>query len=624
MTVDIDPDGSNTFSNTVERLKGDRILGKASYQALARMLPYAVERFLDSGTTLYRAGNPARELYLVLDGEIDLVGRSGHRLSPPEKWVGQEAATDVPHYFSDAVTNGSARVLAISRVGLHELLEVNPELKGEFYISLMESLGGGAIHNDVKIQRSAWKAEETNWLTIFGWLLAMLLPAIVLFFGSDWELPRNVVFFMAIFTTTAVMWIFNLTDDYIPGIFALLTTLAMELVPIHVTLAGLASEGFVLALSVLGLGAVMVTSGLGYRLLLMILIKLPDRPFWHNVGLLLTGFLLTPLLPSKSSRITLLTPLARDMMEISRSLPKGSTATALFVSTFTGTTLLSTIFLSGQAANFVIFGLLSDQVQDQFDWLQWLYAAAGVGIIMIVSHLLLVAFIFRTNEYSTLPRERIAAQLALLGNPHRREWAAIFGILLFTLAMVTISVHKIQSAWVGLAVLYGLLVFGMLGKDEFRKEIDWSLLMYVGGIVSITTTFHYLKLDTILADGLPWLGDYMRTSFSLFLLTLAALVFLLRLMVPVTAIIVILAIIFMPIANHSGVNPWLVGFSILVLGDIWFLPRQCSCYLQLREMTRDAGLYDENTFLRFNTYSNLLKLGALFASIPYWDAVGLL
>lgn len=624
MTVDIAPDGSNTFSNTVERLKGDRILGKASYQALARMLPYAVERFLDSGTTLYRAGNPARELYLVLDGEIDLVGRSGHRLSPPEKWVGQEAATDVPHYFSDAETNGSARVLAISRVGLHELLEVNPELKGEFYISLMESLGGGAIHNDVKIQRSAWKAEETNWLTIFGWLLAMLLPAIVLFFGSDWELPRNVVFFMAIFTTTAVMWIFNLTDDYIPGIFALLTTLAMELVPIHVTLAGLASEGFVLALSVLGLGAVMVTSGLGYRLLLMILIKLPDRPFWHNVGLLLTGFLLTPLLPSKSSRITLLTPLARDMMEISRSLPKGSTATALFVSTFTGTTLLSTIFLSGQAANFVIFGLLSDQVQDQFDWLQWLYAAAGVGIIMIVSHLLLVAFIFRTNEYSTLPRERIAAQLALLGNPHRREWAAIFGILLFTLAMVTISVHKIQSAWVGLAVLYGLLVFGMLGKDEFRKEIDWSLLMYVGGIVSITTTFHYLKLDTILADGLPWLGDYMRTSFSLFLLTLAALVFLLRLMVPVTAIIVILAIIFMPIANHSGVNPWLVGFSILVLGDIWFLPRQCSCYLQLREMTRDAGLYDENAFLRFNTYSNLLKLGALFASIPYWNAVGLL
>jgi len=625
MTVSLAPtNATETFAGTVERLKGDRILGRASYRALARMLPYAVERLLDSGAVLYRAGNPARELFLLLEGEVDLVSRSGHRLSPPEGWVGQEAATDVPHYFSDAVARGPVRVLAISRAGLQTLLIANPELKGEFYISLMESLGGGLIHDKVTNTVNSWTVDIDSWPTLFGWILAIILPAVVLFFAPDLELPRNTVYFLAIFTATLVMWIFSLTDEYVPGIFALLTTLAMELVPVNVALAGLASEGFILAMSVLGLAAVMVNSGLGYRLLLMLLLKLPDRPFWHNVGLLITGFLLTPLVPSINGRVALLTPLMRDMMEILRCLPKGTGATALAVSTFSGASLLSAVFLSSKSVNFVIFGLLASQVQDQFGWLQWAHAAAVVGIFMIISHLLLTTIMFRASEHSSLSKERISAQLALLGDLHRREWAAIFGILFFMVAVLTTSAHRIQPAWVGLAVLYGLLAFGMLGKNEFRKEIDWPFLMYLGGIVSITSTLHYLNLDNVLAHSFLWLGDYMRQDFRLFLVLLALVVFVIRLAVPISATIVILATVLMPIAENAGVNPWIVGFSTLVLGEMWFMPYQCSYYLQLREMTRGAEFYDEKTFLRLNAVSNLFKLGALYASIPYWKVLGFL
>ncbi|CAK0754535.1 TRAP transporter large permease subunit [Gammaproteobacteria bacterium] len=625
MTVSLAPTGAiGTFTGTVERLKGDRILGRASYRALARMLPYTVERSLDSGATLYRAGNPARDLFLLLEGEVDLVSRSGHRLAPSEGWIGQEAATDVPHYFSDAVARGPARVLAISRAGLRALLAANPELKGEFYISLMESLGGGLLHEKVTHPTHSLKIATDGWSALLGWLLAIILPALILFFGPDWELPRNTVYFLAIFVTTLVMWVFSLTDEYIPGIFAVLTTLAMELVPTNVALAGLASEGFILAMSVLGLAAVMVNSGLGYRVLLLLLLKLPDRPFWHNTGLLITGFLLTPLVPSINGRVALITPLMRDMMEVLRCLPRGMSATALAVSTFSGASLLSAVFLSSKSVNFVIFGLLSPQVQDQFDWIQWTHAAAAVGVFVVISHLVVATIMFRANEHSSLSKERIAAQLALLGDLHRREWAAIFGILLFILAVLTTSVHKIQPAWAGLAVLYGLLVFGMLGKSEFRKEIDWPFLIYLGGIVSITSTLHYLNLDNVFAQNFLWLGDYMRVDFGLFLMLLAVVVFAIRLVVPISATIVIMATILMPIAENAGVNPWLVGFSTLVLGEMWFMPYQCSYYIQLRELTRGAEFYDEKSFLRLNTISNFLKLGALYASIPYWQMLGLL
>ena len=624
MTVSLTSDNAESFSDTVERFRGDRILSRASGQILARVLAYAVPRSLDQGATLYRAGSAARELYLVLEGEIDLVGADGYRLIPREGRVGQEAATDVPHYLTGAVARSAVRILAISRSGLQILLVAHPELSGLFHASLMESLEGRSSHDNAQVTEPVPQVPERNWTLVLGWSLAILLPAIVLLLGGDWALPRNTLYFVAILSATLVMWVFNLTDEYVPGIFALLTTLAMGLVPVHVALGGLAGEGFVLAMSMIGLAALVVASGLGYRLLLLLLLKLPDRPFWHNVGLLCTGFVLTPLVPSVSRRVTLLVPWMRDMAEGLRCLPKGMGSTALVVSVFAGSSLLSSVFLSGKSVNFLVFGLLSDQIRDQFDWLQWTEAAVVAGIVIILAYSLLSAFMFRANEYATLSKGSLAAQLAVIGEPDRREWATIVAVLLFVMAVALSPIHRIQPAWIGLAILYGLLLFGMLGKNEFHKGVEWPFLMYVGGILGLTSTFHYLKLDYALVTGLPWLGEYMHTDFGLFLLALAVTVFLCRLIIPISATIVILATVLMPVADSAGVNPWVVGFSILMLGDMWFLPYQCSYYRQLRSMTHGSEFYDERTFLYLNAFSNLIKLGALYASIPYWKALGLL
>ncbi len=624
MTVSLTSDNAEGFADTVERFRGDRIIGRASNQTLTRVLAYAVPRVLDAGTTLYRAGNTARELYLVLEGEVELVGRSGDRLQPPEGRVGQEAATDVPLYLTDAVTRTKVRFLAISRQGIQLLLAANPELGGMFHTSLMESLGGGSLRDAVRVTDPTPQVIHENWPGILGWSLTILLPTIVLLLGADWEMPRNTLYFTAIFVATLVMWVFRLADDYVPGIFALLTTLAMGLVPVNVALGGLAGDGFVLAASMIGLAALVVASGLGYRLLLLLLIKLPNHPFWHNAALLFTGFLLTPLVPSAKKRVTLLVPYLQDMMEILRCRPKGVGATSLVVSVFAGGGLLSAFFLSGKSVNFLIFGLLSNQIRDQFDWLQWTEAASVAGLIIVLSYLLLTAIVFRTNEFTTLSKGAVKAQLIMLGKPNRREQAVMVAVTLFVVAIALTPVHRIQPAWIGLAILYGLLVFGMLGKDDFHKDIDWPFLMYVGSILGITSTFHYLKLDHALVTGLPWIGTYMHADYGQFLLLLAVAVFLCRLVIPISATIVILATVLMPIADNAGVNAWVVGFSVLILGEMWFLPYQCSYYRQLREMTHGKDFYDEKTFLRLNAFLNLIKLGALYASIPYWKALDLL
>lgn len=101
-------------------------------------------------------------------------------------------------------------------------------------------------------------------------------------------------------------------------------------------------------------------------------------------------------------------------------------------------------------------------------------------------------------------------------------------------------------------------------------------------------------------------------------------ILLIRLVFPNTATIAICATIFMPIASHVGVNPWVIGFILLLFGDMWLLPYQCSHYQQFQELVRQKNVYDESVFLKYNLFMNFVRLAGVYAAIPFWRALGLL
>ncbi|MBF0263288.1 MAG: hypothetical protein HQL97_15775, partial [Magnetococcales bacterium] len=93
---------------------------------------------------------------------------------------------------------------------------------------------------------------------------------------------------------------------------------------------------------------------------------------------------------------------------------------------------------------------------------------------------------------------------------------------------------------------------------------------------------------------------------------------------PISITIVILITLFMPLAEIYGIHPWIVGFIILIFGEIWFMPYQCSYYQKYQEINQAQPLYKDSTFLIFNALMNIFRLLAIYASFPYWRAMGLL
>src|SRR5207244_13180534 len=101
-------------------------------------------------------------------------------------------------------------------------------------------------------------------------------------------------------------------------------------------LAGYGSPSWILVVAILGLASAISTSGLLFRVGLLLVRHMPRGIFWQAATLLLTGVLLSPLLPSSTARSGLALPLALTAAETQRLRERGPEAALLGLAAWIG------------------------------------------------------------------------------------------------------------------------------------------------------------------------------------------------------------------------------------------------------------------------------------------------
>jgi DASS family divalent anion:Na+ symporter len=612
---------NSSIQETANQLRQAPIFAECNAQDLARIVPYIEEKILQENDYLFKSGTSVTDLFFIKAGKIRLVSSDRLIAEVSHNFVGEEAAVGAEYYLADAIAVAPTVVLAIHQEALKKLISATPGAKSQFYSSLLNH------YTDREIRQIHPDSEKNliPHLAIgksLGWLVAVIIPGIVLALVSQTSLDWNAQMFLIIFSATLTMWVLSLVPEFIPGIFSILALLILGIAPSSEILSGFASGSFFMALSLFGMGEVLVASGLTYRLVLLISQFVPKNQFWYALAIFLTGLLLTPILPSANGRIRLVSPLLIDTIESLGFRPRSKAATHLSFAAFSGASLLSYVFLSSKSANFVVYGLLPSQTRQQFTWGYWLLAALVAGVVSIILYMLISLIFFHNREPLKLSRQHIAVQLELLGPVSFSEWIALGSILLFFIGITTSTIHHIELPWIGLGVLYMVLALGAIQKKQFQSQIDWPFLILLGCLVGLSNAMSYLGLDNEIGNHLAWLGAYIHQDFSLFILLLSATIFLLRFAIPNTTAVAIFASIFLPLAESNGINPWIIGFIILNISDGWALPYQCSYYLQFIEEAENQ--FNPKLMLQSNMLSNIIRILAIFASIPYWKLLGIL
>ncbi|MEO6018086.1 MAG: SLC13 family permease [Polaromonas sp.] len=602
-------------------LRQDALFADLSGSQLARLLGSLHWVEFAAGQTLYEKDSTASFLYVLESGTLQLTTPGGRTVALPGMRCGEEAASDTAHYLCSVSATTPVRALQLTREALTELAAKSPSLRSWALLALMGYVGG---ENFLKPAKPAVKkaAKPISPRELVGWLGIVVVPPAIYFVSGMAGLVVEAALFLAILSATVLMWLFNLADEFVPPMLAITAVLIAGLVPSEIALAGFSSRTLTTLVGVYALAAVISASGLSYRFMLWLLIKLPDTPFWHQTALLLSGYLLSPIMPSGNARLSLVLPFYRDMIDGLNLPARSKSATALMAATFSGAMLFSPMLLTSKSSNLTAFGMLPAQLQEQFQGLFWFVAAGVAALTVTAMHLVVLRLCFGRAAQAPLPRERLQRQLGLLGAITKPEKAALAGFLFFLVGAGTADWHQIPPAWLAAFLLVGLLLMGLLSKKDFQQKIDWPMIFFLLSLDGLSRAISYLGLDTALAHSAGNLFDFVGGKMALFIPVALVVTLLLRLVLPITAGMIVAAVILIPIGHAQFINPWVVVFLTAMFSDIWFLPYQSSPYLQVM----GSGLeryYNRADFLRYNHWMNLARVLAAYLSIPYWEWLGL-
>ena len=608
-------------SPSLARLRADPLFSHIATVDLARLLGAMEEVVFTPGQTVYRQGDAASALYLFASGEAMLTCPGETPVEVLHLRCGEEAAGGLKHYLCSAVAQTALQGWRISKSALSDIAKTQAGFTADALLSLAPYLGRSTVAQQT--QATGIKAAAVSTSQLWGWFSVLTLPALVFAIAQSYGLSDQAAIFSAILTAAVLMWVFALMDEFIPPLIAVVATLFIGLAPANVALSGFASPSLMTLLGVFALSATISASGLSYRVMLWLLMKLPDRPVWQQSALLASGYVLSTITPSGNSRLSLLLPLYRDMLDGLRLPHRGVMATGLMAATFSGAMLFSPMLSTSKASNITAISMMPAQYQEQFLGLFWLVAAGAAALGQTVLHLLAMRWIFKGNNPVALPKDRIAIQLQLLGAWTHPEKIALAGFVFFLAGASTVSWHHIQPSLIAGCVLLGLLLSGVFGKKEFRQQLDWPMVFFLLGMDSITRTMHYLGLDTQLAQAVGASYGFINGQIALFILAALVTTVVVRLALPTVAGMLVAVIILMPVAQAHGIHPWICIFLTALFSDIWFAAYQNGVYSQF--CSRGAAAeYDASLFMRYNHFMNLSRVAVAFISIPYWQWLGLL
>ncbi len=458
----------------------------------------------------------------------------------------------------------------------------------------------------------------------FVWLIIISLPLLLYFYMIDAGSPKDIAIFTSIVLITLLMWVSSLMQEFIPALIALLLILLFGIAPNEVALAGFSSPGFLLLLSVMGLGVAISRSGLTRRYSLWLIKQIPANLFANQFALFFTGLLFNPIVPTINGRAMIIAPILHNMVSCWDDKTKQKSSTSLYTSGLDGINLLSPIFLTAAPANLMIYGLLPVQEQYAFQFVFWIYAASVFGAVLFVLYFILSSVYFLSFKTVKIEKNKVIKELNALGNFKWEEWVSLGGIFFMSLGIVTSSIHKIPISLITFGVLCSILILGGLNREQFIKDIDWSFLILLASIIGVLGVMSYLGIDQILIEQLSWLGEYMRNDFYTFVLVLTGMILVVRLFIPLNPAIFIFSAALLPMATGAGVSAWLVGFVILTLCGTAFFGYQSPYILYFQSLLKGEVPYNDLKFQIFQVLVVVLKLIAIYASIPFWTSLGIL
>jgi len=393
-------------------------------------------------------------------------------------------------------------------------------------------------------------------------VLAIVIPAIIWF--APLHLEARAQHALAIATFMIVAWITEALDHGLTGLIGCYLFWALGVVKFDVAFSGFADDTPWFLFGAILFGAMAGKSGLARRLAYLVVASVGTTYSRILLGLILSDFLLTFLVPSGMARVAIMAAVALGLIETFRLGPGSNIGRGMFlILTYTAGVFDKTI-IAGAAA-ITGRGLIEKMGHVEVLWSQWFLAYLPSDVITILVAWRLTLWLY-PPEQASLPGgvQFLREELDKMGPLTVMEKKSLALMLLAIGLWMTDFLHHISPSMIGLGIglLAALPGFGVLGVEDL-KRVNYLPVFFVASAVGMGKVLSATKgLDVLTNILFSWMEPLVTNVYrSTFVLYWTGFVYHIFLASEVSMLGTSMPLL-MNFATSHGLNP-------LALGMIW-------------------------------------------------------
>jgi anion transporter len=439
-------------------------------------------------------------------------------------------------------------------------------------------------------------------------ILCLALPA--LFDGLSAAGQRALV----VTVITVVLWTSNAVESGTTSIVALALLAITGAAPsLRDALRGFLNPVPYFLIGVLAMGLAVARSGLAERIGRRILTRARGRGGRLYAQLVLAMPVLTVLLPSATTRSSILVHIYEEVFTLARTPAEAPVRKAVMLALSSINRLASTALLTGGITPMISAALIGG-----VSWTGWLALMAVPYYAILLLGGAFIALRYRRGLASPM-----AAELEPRRAWSRTEIGTLAIVLGASLLWLTDAVHGLDPALPALLALVALLTPGLgpLRWSDLDRGVGWANFFVIGASISLAQALATTGAAEWLARGLvgtlPGGGGQPVLTIAGLMLGATAL----RALIPNISGFLALAIpVAMSVGREAGVNPLVCGLVVMMTGDaVLYYPAQSASSLVITE----RGHVTAAEVARFGIWMTLVAYVAiLLVALPYWSLLG--
>jgi anion transporter len=347
-----------------------------------------------------------------------------------------------------------------------------------------------------------------------GQVLCLVVPPVIWFLPLNLE-PQTQHGF-AIVAFMVIAWITQAAEFALAGFIGCFLFWALGIVKFEQAFSGFANETAWFLFAAMLIGLMTSKTGLARRLAFNIMLRVGSSYPRILLGLIITDFLLTIIVPSGLARVVILAAIALALCEAFNAQRGSNIARGMFlVLTYTAN-IFDKMIIAGAGA-ITATGLMQKFGGVETLWGQWFLAFLPCSIITVFVAWLLTLWFYRPEQTSIAGgKDFFRAQIKAMGPWSTGEKKAAALVAIAILLWVTDFVHHIPSVMIALGVgLFALLPrIGLLDGDDMRT-LNYLPVFFVAEAVSMGHVLQVTKgLEVLTHNVFAFMEPFLTNIYS--------------------------------------------------------------------------------------------------------------